>query len=431
MLQSLDTLIAFVLIMTVTSLLVTILVQMFSAVLSLRGKNLANALALTFQTVAPSLGGQAHALAARILSDPLLSDSTRTLKNKDPATAAVGRTTPWHFANPMGAMRLATAIRPEEVYAAIRHLANGSDALQNAADTVLKAVSQVDPGQAFRSTADPLFKLAEKIVDPAAKQQFQAEFDKVGALWDAEMAARTRLETWFKSAQDRAQQWFQLHTRGLSIGASVLVALVLQLDAVEIFHYVSTNAAARAALVAGADKVIQQGDGMLDEKGGLVQRIAEAWNAGTNHAGLKLENLAGVVHTGQLEDALLRRYAEKPDPSFKNSDELRQAYEQVVAAATRSYYQDRSQELADLTQEVSATGFELMPQGFWRWPAPPGPHSGSESLRNVGRHSFGILLFAALLTLGAPYWYNVLKNFSSLRPALAQLIGKEETKKKE
>ena len=71
MLQSIDTVIAFVVIMTVTSLFVTILVQMFSAALSLRGKNLANALALTFQTIAPSLDRQAHALAARILSECL------------------------------------------------------------------------------------------------------------------------------------------------------------------------------------------------------------------------------------------------------------------------------------------------------------------------------------------------------------------------
>src|ERR1700712_4597435 len=82
MLQSIDTLIAFVLIMTVASLFVTIVVQMFSAALSLRGKNLANALALTFQTIDPALGERAHQLAAKILSDPLLSDSTLTRKDK-------------------------------------------------------------------------------------------------------------------------------------------------------------------------------------------------------------------------------------------------------------------------------------------------------------------------------------------------------------
>ena len=75
MLNTLDTVIAFAAIMTVLSLLITIVVQMVSAALSLRGKNLANALALTFQTIDPNLEEQAHSLANQILRDPIFSDS--------------------------------------------------------------------------------------------------------------------------------------------------------------------------------------------------------------------------------------------------------------------------------------------------------------------------------------------------------------------
>src|SRR6266403_1231158 len=81
MLNTLDTVIAFAVIMTVLSLLITILVQMVSGALFLRGKNLANALALTFQTIDPALKKQAHSLAAQILRDPIFSDSI--LKKKD------------------------------------------------------------------------------------------------------------------------------------------------------------------------------------------------------------------------------------------------------------------------------------------------------------------------------------------------------------
>ena len=75
MLNTLDTVIAFAVIMTVLSLLITLVVLMASAALSLRGKNLANALALTFQTIDPSIGKYAHSLAAQILRDPIFSDS--------------------------------------------------------------------------------------------------------------------------------------------------------------------------------------------------------------------------------------------------------------------------------------------------------------------------------------------------------------------
>ena len=82
MLSTLDTIIAFAVIMTVLSLLITIIVQMVSAALSLRGKNLANALALTFQTIDPEIGEQAHSLAAQILRDPIFSDSIFRRKSR-------------------------------------------------------------------------------------------------------------------------------------------------------------------------------------------------------------------------------------------------------------------------------------------------------------------------------------------------------------
>ena len=82
MLNTLDTVIAFAVIMTVLSLLITIVVQMVSAALSLRGKNLANALALTFQTIDPNLEEQAHSLANQILRDPIFSDSVWRAKKR-------------------------------------------------------------------------------------------------------------------------------------------------------------------------------------------------------------------------------------------------------------------------------------------------------------------------------------------------------------
>ena len=82
MLNTIDTVIAFAVIMTVLSLLITIVVQMVSAALSLRGKNLANALALTFQTIDPQLQSHAHSLTAQILRDPIFSDSAWRTKNR-------------------------------------------------------------------------------------------------------------------------------------------------------------------------------------------------------------------------------------------------------------------------------------------------------------------------------------------------------------
>ena len=92
MLNSLDIVIAFAVIMTVLSLLITILVQMVSSALALRGKNLANALALTFQTIDPKITEQAHSLAAQILRDPIFSDSIERPKSRSPIPFVNGAT---------------------------------------------------------------------------------------------------------------------------------------------------------------------------------------------------------------------------------------------------------------------------------------------------------------------------------------------------
>lgn len=421
MLQSLDTAIAFVVIMTVASLFVTIVVQMCSAALSLRGKNLANALALSFQRIDPSLRGEAHQLAARILSDPLLSDSTRTPKDIHSAIAFVNRSKPWHFTDVFCATQLASAVRPEEVYRALQRLSTDTPSthgwrdpngrIRSTAKKVLEAlVVPEDEAAEIQQRLAPFRSVADEIADPVVKQKL---LDLVGNspanLLVKIDAAQMKFDGAFRTAQDRAQQWFQLHTRGLTIAASALLALVLQLDVVEIYRFVSTNAVQRAALVGSAAGVIKEADGAVDPRGGLVKRIADAWTSKTGQRA----DLSQVIHTGQLEDTLA-----KANPQFDRAE-----FERVVTATTQTYFEDQRNKLGDMTREVSATGFEFFPESYWRWPSPAGRRA---SLHNVLLHLPGIALCAALLSLGAPYWYNLLKNLTSLRPALAQVIGQEE-----
>lgn len=412
MLQSIDTLIAFVVIMTVASLFVTILVQMFSAALSLRGKNLANALALTFQTIEPSLAEKAHELAANILSDPLLSDSTRTEKDKGIEDSAADRKSPWHFTDVFGATRLASAVRPEEVYAELKRIATGGGSLSEAAKKVLDAlIVPRDEAAKIKAQLGVFLEIAGQISEGPVREKLLALVEDTPAHLIVQAdAARAKFDAWFGSAQNRAQQWFQLHTRGLAIAASALVALLLQLDAVEVFRDVSTNVAGRAALVSSAGKVINEADGALDERGGLIARIADAWAEQFQRPRIAL---AGIVHLGRLQEALVRQ-----GPTFDAKE-----FERLVATTTNDYYKDEREKLRELTRGVSATGFAFIPVHYWRWSSPMGWRG---SVANIRSHLPGIALFAALLTLGAPYWYNLLKNITSLRPALAQVISKEE-----
>jgi len=410
MLDTLDTVIAFAVIMTVLSLLITLVVQMVSATLSLRGKNLANALALTFQTIDPSIGKYAHSLAAQILRDPIFSDSlwqqktrrsldenaqkfiaaqrrlrdARLRRPDDPNRAeAINRATsevnaaraavtipnvapnrekPWGFWTVPwgGSMEIATAIRPGEIYRVLQELREMSPEeaqllnipkeLTDKARGLVAALHRLDlPALESRVKLKDIAAVANMF----APEQQKAVVETLGTFGATVERATTqaydRFQRWFGSAQDRAEQWFQIHVRLVTIVAAILVSILLQLDTVEIYDKLRHEPKLVEALVKTAPGTVQQG--------------------------------ASVQ--GQLD-----------------TDAQQKAF-------------------ADLTTNINSTGFELVPNGwFARWPA---------EKRWWYNHLFGLALSACLLTLGAPFWFNLLKNLMNLRPAVASLVEKRPT----
>jgi hypothetical protein len=409
MLNTLDTVIAFAVIMTVLSLVITLVVQMVSAALSLRGKNLANALALTFQTIDPTIGKYAHSLAAQILRDPIFSDSLWQTKNRsldenaqkfiaaqrnlrdarlrrpdDPnradaiskATAevntakaavtvpdvALNREKPWGFwAIPWGGpMQIATAIRPGEIYRVLQEmremtpeearLLNIPGELPEKAQRLIAALHRLDiPALESRVKLKDI-AAAAKIFAPEQQTAVLGALGSFGATVErATTQAYDRFQRWFGSGQDRAEQWFQIHVRMVTIVAAILVSVFLQLDTVEIYDKLRHEPKLVQALVKSAPSTLEQG--------AAVQ---------------------GQVDAGARDKAF-----------------------------------------ADLKERIDSTGFELLPKGwFARWP--------SEKLWWVN-HLFGLALSAGLLTLGAPFWFNLLKNLTNLRPAVATLVEKRPT----
>lgn len=62
------------------------------------------------------------------------------------------------------------------------------------------------------------------------------------------------LDKWFNSAQDRAQQWFAMHTRFWTVIASV-VAFLLQLDTFRLLGQINSDPELRSKLVASSEAV--------------------------------------------------------------------------------------------------------------------------------------------------------------------------------
>jgi hypothetical protein len=523
MLENLDTLIAFVVIMSVASLLVTIVVQTLSAVSSLRGRQL--------------LRGLQHA------ADTLTSDGTKAgkelaeeLLKKNPAVCFAW----WD--------RLKDAVRPEEIYESLKTLAAVSeealtekqkevDAAKTTAETArndatntpddaekakkansaektyasllaeLVALKELpcrnpeDKTSPNQQAANLLAALIPAAKDPAAtkdalggllkvvgdacltgddRKKLEAEIQKASqSMVEEVVTLKKSVENWFNQAVDHAQDWFLTWIRAITIAVGVLMAFAFQWDAVEIFKQVSgPNNALRKALVEKRAVVIEKGEAILNVSevgGGLLERLQKVWNE--KHTP-KLETLNGIKNISEMEGKIVGLVKDVSTEEAKpEADKEAKAKDSKVTAATpqqvadkatlmkeankakaktdfnnllseeeKSYLKSQKETFDSLAKEVSLNGFELIPKNGWRWKKEQveSPSPGiwnwiiSKLLWFGGvlkyyfwdqfAHLPGMLIFAALLGLGAPFWFNLLKNLSDLRPALAKLLDASSDK---
>jgi hypothetical protein len=496
MLNTLDTVIAFAVIMTVLSLLITIVVQMVSTTFSLRGKNLANALALTFQTIDPKLGEYAHSLAAQILRDPIFSDSLWRPKNRvqivpdartqalidaeralkqaekqlaaDPADtgkqAAVkaayrrvsgarpgatlrqvtpNRMKPWGFFSKLkDATALGSAIRPGEIYRILHEFADLTPTEAALGDvppelieksTHLLACLQ-ERDQPAQESEEKL-KLIKEVADIfATEQQKKAVLDSLanfGATVErATTEAYDRFQRWFGSAQDRAEQWFQTHARVVTVVCSICAAFLLQLDTADIYRQLRGSPALTQGLAKAASSVIEEGTKILDPKN------APAYQAYLQWADKHPEQALSVLPASQAPDEYrqaLNAQLSANNVSPEEAQGLLDDYNQLYTSAAKKFEESSREQAERLRKTLGESGFDVLPVNFLgRWDQPTESQlHGWPRLRRQMDHTFshllGILATAGLLALGAPFWFNLLKNLTSLRPALATLIEKRPT----
>jgi len=101
------------------------------------------------------------------------------------------------------------------------------------------------------------------------------------------------------------------------------------------------------------------------------------------------------------------------DPALEN---LVAAYEQEVNAELASDSDKLMDQSASLKRELARSEFQLLPK-VW-----PGWTPTKDEIP-------GLLVAAAFLSLGAPFWHNTLKKLTSLRPQLA--MKQEQERKQE
>ena len=411
-LEKLDTLIAFAVVMLGVSLIITILTQIISTFLGLRGSNLLWGIQTLFERLAPGLdaaGLQPEALAKEILQHELISDSSFSQAGDmwliGPLVAFLSKV--WPTSRLIPRWRYATAIRLEELVRALQHRVASLPAGQAAILTNL--LSATNPEADRKLT---MINAALRAITPAAAPApaYAVQVDKIlQQATDAAQQSVGKLETWFSSTMDRVAQRFAVQVRIWTVVFAFLIAFGAHLDSLRLLDQLSASPETRAALVNIRDGMLGEAKTLLPPADGApaaneVPISADILKEALDELKKNNPAMAGAgtipAGTASVQDAAAWLTAQPGMPPNAGAE-----YRKSVIGVLRGH--------ADkINRDLLQTGVQLIPI----------PYPGILAF-DGRRNLLGILLAAAFLSLGAPFWYNALKNLSNLRGVVA---NKEE-----
>jgi hypothetical protein len=218
-------------------------------------------------------------------------------------------------------------------------------------------------------------------------------------------AAIGRLEAGFNSTMDRVRQRFTLQMRIWTIVFSGIFAFVYHMDAKRIYSQLSTDPALRASLGSVSNDLMKTYTEITATPSTRSAPTAEA----TGEQTIIEKKKAGGQEAreglkGERKQSAAANVASENEPTSEGrtkdlderTDRLSQAYRQVRSKLTDS----------------NLALFEV-PRPWYHWKT---------------SEMFGILAMTAFLSLGAPFWYNTLKNLVNLRSQVAQKQEQESTR---
>jgi hypothetical protein len=297
-----------------------------------------------------------------------------------------------------------------------------------------------------------------------AKEPEPESAPSAGGLTPVSMASEPRMEglrAWFDHVIDRASQRFTTQARLASVVLSFIFVFAWHFDGVRLLQSMSQGAELRARLAATAEGVDKQAGQFSHAKQGAHSVVPEVYRkamvsilhpteTSPNNEGSEArpsakrkarakerEKVAATV--APTEDSVTAGAKSKAVrdletvPGFASREDaeswlrttlngnparetLAAAYQQEVNAELVSDSDRLMDQSASLKSELARSEFKLLQDERGR------PLSSGEVP--------GLLVTMAVLSLGAAFWFNTLKNLASLRPRLASRQERESKDQK-
>ena len=435
MLQTIDVLIGFALVMLILSAIVTMLVQWLAQTLyNLKGRVLKEGVAHLLRLLDNKVlqGTESEEIADHLLKNTLVGKKRLFGKGID----------------------LASAIHREELVKLILDFAGDDDFEE--ADRVAKAENRELPredqlrAQLRRSLqANELTELPGDILKAVRATMLVLEQSRPDLANDARQSLAlathasseflAKLNAWFDQTIDRTSETFTRKARLWTVGVALVVALFFQVDTFQLLQRLSTDKEARNTLVKAA---IENPSQFATLAGATSPKSDEAAASDTDAQG----NFSAGVTSNETAPAdtddtpAQEQAADAPMPEPSASASPPDQPEEPAPAASPTPTIDTAQALRKIAdnpelQQLVDTKLIAWPASFPDWWYRAGGTRAENRETQVRAttwygvliHLFGVLLTAGLLTLGAPVWYEILKNLIQLRSITARKDDEQRT----
>jgi hypothetical protein len=413
MLKTLDIIIGATTVLLIFSMAVTVITQAVANMFQRRGKHLMSGLADLIQQLGIPERAVSETIAKAVLTHPLVAD---------------------------GKGKMGAVIHREEFTKLVMDLAGGGGAVK-LDETTKQKLTEMLKKSGIENPDETLKKVRAVAMQlEASNPELANDVRQAKALiQEAASDYVARVNSWFDQTIDRVSQRFSQYTHLVTIGAALVVVLVVQLDIIAVVDRLSIDDQFRNSVVTAATASFSKADAnataaalKTGEKTGTDAKPADkpavktdstsTAASGQTPANPGTSSTAGAGETTTKPDANSTGAADKP--ADKPADGTKVADKDVAkAGADAGAAKDKDKNKKE--EAVDAGVPKVDPKPYYDLLSKAGlitlPTNG-DYWKQLGepRKYPGMLLAVLLISLGAPFWYNILKDLLGLRSQIAK-----------
>ena len=222
--------------------------------------------------------------------------------------------------------------------------------------------------------------------------------------------AKSTVEHEFEKMETQSGDLFIFRLRAITFAVALIVAGYYQASTPKLLHDLSTYPAYREGIVQSADEIVQKSEQIMANQGkygdvakDAIQELEEKYSTNSTYESV----LAKVNGFGSSRSDILRELKEVLQRYPGDHSKVIQDYEDILDKRYRQLYGATIDDIRSIDKDLAAFGISGW-SGGWEF------YSGSGGFGNV----IGVLFTAILMSFGAPFWFERLRELINLQNAL-------------